>query len=187
MDAMQAILTRKSIRKFIDKEVPPDIIKKILEAGIRAPSGGNRQPWRFVVVTDKDKIRQFDPEAHQPWVENAPAIIVACANPHDTWKRYGENDHCYILDTAAAIQNMLLAIHALGLGGVWCLTCGKKEIREVLDIPLHWQIISIIAFGYYRPDDFEELANRTIDNKAVRPRKPLSEVSFINNARISYE
>lgn len=187
MEAMEALLTRKSIRKFTDKEIPREVITRVIEAGIRAPSGGNCQPWRFVIVTDKEKIRLFDPEAHQPWVENAPAVIVACANPHDTWKSYGEDDHCYILDTSAAIQNMLLAIHALGLGGVWCLTCEKKEIREILDIPLHWLIISIIAFGYYKADDSEELANMTIDNKEVRPRKPASEVSFINNAKTPYE
>lgn len=171
MEVLEAILTRKSIRKYLDKKIPKDIIRKILEAGIRAPSGGNRQPWRFIVVTDKDKIRKFDPEFHQPWVENAPAVIVACVNPHDTWERYGEDDHCYVLDTAAAIQNILLAIHGLGLGGVWIISCGKREIRKLLDIPPHWQIVSIVPFGYYDKED------------PRKPRKPLSEVAFLDSAR----
>ena len=102
METLESIHTRKSIRKFLDQDIPVDVIAKILEAGIRAPSGGNRQPWRFVVCTDREKIKRFDPYGHQECVEQAPAVIVACANPHDTWLKYDEEDECYILDTAAA-------------------------------------------------------------------------------------
>lgn len=173
METLETIHTRKSIREFLDKEISIDIIKKILEAAIRAPSGGNRQPWRFIVVTDKEKIKKFDPYCHQSCVENAPAVIVACANPHDTWKKYDEEDHCYVLDTAAAIQNILLAIHDLGLGAVWVLTCSKRDIRKLVGIPAHWQIISIIPFGYYEEDE---------TTKGMRiSRKPLAEVAFLNN------
>lgn len=62
MDTLKAISTRTSVRKFLEKEVPLEVIKTVLEAGIKAPSGGNRQPWRFVVVTDKTKIKTFDPQ-----------------------------------------------------------------------------------------------------------------------------
>jgi len=65
METLEAIRSRKSIRRFLDTEIPLDVIRRILEAGIRAPSGGNRQPWRFVVVTDREKIRQFDPHERQ--------------------------------------------------------------------------------------------------------------------------
>lgn len=172
METLKAINTRKSIRKFLDKEIPLDVIRKILEVGIRAPSGGNRQPWRFVVCTDREKIKQFDPYAHQACVEEAPAVIVACANPHDTWEKYDEMDECYILDTAAAIENILLAIHDLGLGGVWVLTCSPRDIRKLLSIPPHWKIISIIPFGYYDPNDPV--------NVPTRSRKPLKEIAFLN-------
>ena len=64
METLQAIHTRASVREFSDKSVSEDIIKKILEAAIRAPSGGNMQSWRFVVVTDRSKMAQFDPEFH---------------------------------------------------------------------------------------------------------------------------
>jgi len=173
METLQAIHTRKSIRKFLDKEIPLGVIRQVLEAGIRAPSGGNRQPWRFVVVTDRDKIKKFDPHEHQACVETAPAVIVACADPHDTWEKYDEEDDCWVLDTAAAIQNMLLAIHDLGLGGVWVLSCGKHDIRKLLGIPLHWRIVSIIPFGYYDTHDPA--------NVRTRPRKPWSEVAFLES------
>lgn len=169
METLKAISTRTSIREFLDKEVPLEIIKTVLEAGIKAPSGGNRQPWRFVVVTDKEKIKNFDPEYNQPCIEQAPAVIVACANPYDTWEKYGENDQCYILDTAAAIQNMLLAIHDQGLGGVWIASFSKGEVRKQLNIPKHWQIIAIIPFGYY---DGKNIAT---------PRKKVEEVAYLND------
>ena len=175
MDVMEAVLTRRSVRKFSDRAIPQEVIGRVLEAGIRAPSGGNRQPWRFIVVTDREKIAQFDPREHQPWVENAPAVIVVCANPHDTWEKYDEDDQCYILDTAAAIENILLAIHGLGLGAVWILTCGKRDIRKLLNIPKHWQIVSIVPFGYCEEEP-----------KKLRSRKPISEVAFLNNAQTPF-
>ena len=187
METLQAIHTRKSIRAFLSKEVPWDIIRKVLEAGIRAPNGGNRQPWRFVVVTDKSKMRQFDPEFHQPWVENAPAMIVACVDPHDTWESYDEDDQFYILDVAAAIENMLLAIHDLGLGGAWVLSCSRKAIRKALGIPKHWQIVALVPFGYYQPDAVVEKEGEVMDNRSVRPRKPLSQVAFVNSANQPFQ
>jgi nitroreductase len=176
MQTLEAIHTRTSIREFRDTPVPKDIIKKILEAAVRAPSGGNTQPWRFIVVTDRSKMAQFDPEFHQSWVEQAPAMIVVCVDPHDTWQSYDEDDHFYLFDAAAAIENMLLTIHDLGLGGVWVLSCSKKKIRKLLEIPKHWLIISLIPFGYPQAE-----------KHSVTPRKPLSEVAFTNNAKNPYQ
>jgi len=82
METLDAIHTRRSVRQFTDRPVPTDILREILKAGVRAPNAGNRQPWRFVVVTDREKIRQFDPVYHQACVEKAPGVIVACADPH---------------------------------------------------------------------------------------------------------
>jgi nitroreductase len=182
MDALEALYTRRSIRAYRDESVPTDAIEKILRAGLQAPSGGNCQPWRFIVVTDPEKISRFDPQFHQPWVERAPAVIVVCACPMDSWKKYGADDDCYILDTAAAIENMVLAIHALGLGGVWILSFSKDAVRAILDIPNPWKIVSIIPFGYYDAQGTTEFRGRETPNARVRPRRPLSEVAFLNSA-----
>ncbi|MCK4872295.1 MAG: nitroreductase family protein [Phycisphaerales bacterium] len=183
MDVIEAIRTRRSIRAYLDKPVPGDVIRQIIEAGILAPSGGNCQPWRFVVVTDREKIKQFDDEHHQPWVETAPAVIVACANPHDTWERYGEDQQCYILDVSAAMQNMLLAIHGLGLGGVWVAACSKRVIRKTLNIPDHWQIISIIPFGYFDAQSTETFNGMPLVSTKTPSRKPMSEVASFNDTQ----
>ncbi len=188
MNLLDAIVERRSIRKFEEKEIPLELIEKVLKAGQFAPSGGNRQPWRFIVVNDKSLIKDFDQTYHQPWVENAPAVIVACVNPHDTWQKYGEEDDCYILDVSAAIQNMLLAIHGLGLGGVWILSCDKHIIRKKLNIPLHWQIVSIIPFGYFKPKEVVRFnipggdKVEVVGNSERRRRKKLSEIAFLNSA-----
>jgi nitroreductase len=127
------------------------------------------QPWRFVVVTDPAKIREFDPYANQACVRKAPAVLVACADPHDTWSRYDENDPCWLLDTCAAIENILLALHDVGLGGVWVFTFSKSVVRKLVGIPPHWQIVSIVPFGY---------------PKGKTPpvsRRPLAEVAFLED------
>ena len=181
METLEAIHTRKSIRKFLNKEVPLDIVRKILEAGIRAPSGCNCQPWRFIVTTDSEKTKTFTPDRHYPWVEKCPAMIVVCINPHDTWAVQNEEATDHILDTAAAIQNILLAIHDLGLGAVWITGFSRTAVRKALDIPEHWLINSVIPFGYYMVDDIAEYKGSAIKNSSVRPRKPLSDVAFIEN------
>jgi nitroreductase len=175
MDIFEALLTRRSVRKFQERP------SRRRSSGRPCRRGSGPLPAETASpgvhrVTDREKIRQFDPKEHQPWVENAPAVIVVCANPHDTWEKYDEDDTCYILDTAAAIENMLLALHGAGLGAVWILTCGKRTIRQLLDIPKHWQIISIIPFGYCEEGEAGKL----------RPRKPLSEVAFLNDAQTPF-
>ncbi|MEN8152335.1 MAG: nitroreductase family protein [Planctomycetota bacterium] len=169
MELLEAIHTRRSVRSFEDREIPLDVIREILEAGVRAPNGGNRQPWRFVVVRDRAKIAKFDPIAHQACVEKAPAVLVACADPHDTWDRYDENDQCWLLDTCAAIQNMLLAMHDRGLGAVWVITFSKHAVRALAGIPKHWQIVSIVPFGWPAAET------------TLTARRPLEEVAFLDS------
>jgi nitroreductase len=172
MDALEAIVTRRSIRTFLDRQVPAEVIWRILGAGLRAPSAGNRQPWRFIVVTDREKMRLFDPQYHQACVESAAAIIVVCTDPHDTWERYDEHADYHVLDAAAAIENMLLAIHALGLGAVWVGAFSPRATRKALNIPAHWRIVSLVPMGYYREEDNTDRA----------PRRRLEEIAFFNDA-----
>ena len=179
MDAFEALMTRRSIRRFTDHEISRDVLEKILRAGAQAPSGGNRQPWRFIIVTDSEKIKQFDPDGKwQSFVSSAPAVLVACADPHDTWEKYDENDQCWILDTSAAIENMLIAMHVLDLGAVWTLSFSKNVVRKVCNIPKHWQIVSIVPFGYYDMDDE--------GNKSMRPRRPIGEIAFLDDAETPF-
>jgi len=178
MDLLDLIRTRSSIRTFIDKPVEDDKIAQILEAGRWAPTGGNKQPWRFVVVRDKKKQAEFDQRFHQPWILNAPAIIIVLAAPYDTWEKYDELDQMYVQDVATSTQNILLMTHALGLGAVWVTTFSRKAARKALDIPREFLIQGLVCLGYYDKNASIEYHGETIPNKKDRPRRPLNEIAF---------
>ena len=178
MDLLELMRSRTSIRTFIDKPVEDEKIALILEAARWAPTGGNKQPWRFVVVRDKQKQAQFDPRFHQPWILNAPAIIVVVASPYDTWEKYDELDQMFIQDVATSTQNILLMTHHLGLGAVWIGTFSRREVRRVLEIPKEFLIQGLVSLGYYDKNASTEYHGEKIPNSKERPRKPISEIAF---------
>ena len=115
MDALQAIRTRRSIRVYQDKPVPEELVQQILTAAMYAPSAGDARPWQFVVITDCKLLRQIPTvHPHAPMAEQAPLAILVCGDAG--MEKYPGN---WPLDCAAAVENLLLAAHALGLGGVW--------------------------------------------------------------------
>jgi nitroreductase len=178
MDLLELIRSRCSIRTFIDKPVEDEKIARILEAARWAPTGGNRQPWRFLVVRDKKKQAQIDSHFKQPWIINAPVIIIVIAAPFDTWEKYDELDHMYVQDVATATQNILLMTHSLGLGAVWVGTFSRKEIRKVMNIPKEYLIQGLVSIGYYDKNASTEYHGEVIANTKDRPRRPLNEIAF---------
>lgn len=115
MDVFEAIHNRRSIRKYTDAPVTEEQIRKILSAGMTAPSAGNAQPWQFIVVDDKDVLAKV-PE-HNPYAKmaaQAPVGILVCGDL--SLEKY---EGYWTQDCSAAIQNMLLAVHGLDLGAVW--------------------------------------------------------------------
>jgi F420 biosynthesis protein FbiB-like protein len=190
---------RRSIRKYQPKEISERILNKILEAATWAPSAHNSQPWRFIVVKDstlkmklaramvkhwkrdlaKDRVSEEDrenlAEASVDRFSNAPIIIVPCLTMTEM-HHYSDKSRQKIEFTmgvqsvAAAIENMLLAAHALGLGACWfCapLFC-PETVRKVLNIPSSDKPQALITLGYpaYRPEP--------------PPRKSLKEIVHLN-------
>ncbi len=112
---LKAIHSRRSIRKFEDKAVSEENIKDILSAAMMAPSAGNAQPWQFVVVDDRDKLNAVpDINEYAAMAKNAPLGILVCGDL--SLEKYAGY---WVQDCSAAIQNLLLATHAKGLGAVW--------------------------------------------------------------------
>jgi len=147
MEAMEAILTRRSIRKYTKQPVSDEVLKELLEAGMYAPSAGNQQPWCFVVINDR-KIMNEIPKYHsssQMLREAAVAILVCC----DLDLQLGELD---VQDCSAATQNILLAAHAKGLGAVWLGVYPAESVvmatKKLLNLPEHIIPISLISIGY---------------------------------------
>ena len=115
-EAIKNIMTRTSIRKYTDQPVSKNDIETLLRAGMAAPTAVNRQPWHFVVVTDKAKLKELS-GGRGGMLEQCALAIVVCGNMEKTIK--GKGQEFWIQDCSAATENILLAANALGLGAVW--------------------------------------------------------------------
>ncbi len=162
MDIFQAIHTRRTIRKFSDKEVEWDKVAQILEAGRAAPSAGNLQPWKFIVVTDKAKRQALaDASLQQWWIASAPILIVVVADIERIKQFYGvRGERLYsIQDCAAAIENMMLAATALGVSSAWVSAFEEEAINRALSITPEARPQAIIPLGYAAEEGKEQVKN----------------------------
>lgn len=144
MDVLEAIKTRRSIRKYRKEKVPDDHVEKILEAGRWAPSASNTQPWNFIVLKD-DKLKKDVAKSTTfgRFLAEAPLGICVVVDPR-------KSTHP-VEDGAIATQNMLLAAHSLGLGACWIGSYGstyEDEVKEILKIPREKRLLSIISIGF---------------------------------------
>jgi nitroreductase len=154
MEAYEAILSRRSIRKYQNRPIEDELIERLIRAGMSAPSAHNEQPWHFVVIKDRailDEIPKFHPYAKM--LSEAPVAISVCADhalEKDPTAGY------WIQDCSAATQNILLAAHALGLGACWLgihpREKRKTELRKLLHLPESVEAFSVIALGYPAED-----------------------------------
>ncbi len=170
METLSVIKSRRSVRRFQKTPFPEELLVKILEAGQAAPSAGNVQPWRFFVVRNREKkLRLADAALGQSWLLNAPVIIAVCADLDRSQRSYGRRgSELYALqDTAAAIQNMLLAVTSLGLAACWIgafredlvaplLGVDGKKMRPVALIPIGYAAEAATAPPKFKLDDVVE-------------------------------
>jgi len=151
LDVFEAIKKRRSIRAFTGEDVSKEEVEKLLEAATHAPSAGNIQPWEFIVIRDLRTKRKLSIAAlDQSFIEEAPVVIVVCANEMRSGRGYGSRGatlYC-LQDTAAAIQNMLLAAYALGLGTCWVGAFHEEDARKTLNIPMGVRPIAMIPVGH---------------------------------------
>jgi len=164
MDFLDIARGRKSVRGFVDKNVPEPIIDELLAAAVEAPSGGNCQPWHFFVIRDRAVIQKIhDESCRQGFLLSAPVLFVVCTDMGRNI-RYGERGRTLyaIQDTAAAIQNLLLCASSLRLGACWCGAFDEEAVKGILRLDL-LRPVAIIPVGYY-------------NNDAPKPaRRPLAE------------
>jgi len=138
MDVMEAILTRRSIRRFADIPIPMQKIGPILDAGRAAPSAGNLQPWKFIVVTDEAQKKAIADACYQQfWMTKAPVYIVVVAEVEKCEQYYGmRGEKVYsIQNTSAATMNMILAAHAQGLATCWVSAFDEGMMSRVCALP----------------------------------------------------
>ncbi|MFN2169134.1 MAG: nitroreductase family protein [Anaerolineae bacterium] len=151
MDFWQVVQDRYSVRSFDPGvDVPPEIVERLLEAAISAPSAGNRQPWHFYVVRKAGKRDKLAAAAYgQAFVAQAPVVIVVCADAEQSAGRYGDRGReLYCLqDTAAAVEHILLAAVALDLGGCWVGAFDETRAASALNLPARHRPVAILPIG----------------------------------------
>jgi nitroreductase len=158
MDVFEAVRTVLAVRRFRGEPVPPEVVRRIVEAGQLTGSASNRQPWHFVVVEDRDTLRRLGPLAKTgPYIAQAPLAVVVAVEK----TRFG------ISDASRAIQSMMLAAWAEGVGSNWVGFGGLDEVGTLLGIPAEFELLAVVPFGY--PD---QAAGR-----GRKKRKPLAEVA----------
>ncbi len=152
VDVFEAMEKRHSVRAFdASREVPQEMVDEVLRCACLAPSAGNVQPWRFTVVRDA-RVKEALAAAAlgQTFVAQAPVVIVVCADLKAHAGSYGRRgvELYAIQDTAAAVQNMLLAATALGLGTCWVGAFREEEAARALDLPPHLRPLALVPMGY---------------------------------------
>ncbi|MCW3977384.1 MAG: nitroreductase family protein [Candidatus Bathyarchaeota archaeon] len=139
---VEAILGRRSIRRFDQKEISKDILDRILEAGRQAPSAANRQPWHFIVLTDDRIKRRLSKWLFTKHIKNSPVTIVGCANTGLLDRKWST------IGTSIALQNMVIAAWAMGVGSCWIGGFKESEVKKLLSIPDKWKVVALVSFGY---------------------------------------
>ncbi|BDR91020.1 nitroreductase family protein [Vulcanisaeta souniana] len=148
----EIIMSRRTIRDFEDKDVPRDVIVKILDVARWSPSGSNLQDWRFVIIRDKKLIKalkMFSPG----WIgRGSPTVIVICSDRKWAYEKGGilGGDTMYLIHAGIVLQSIALLAYSLGLGTNPILSFSKDAIKELLKLPEDWEPIILLLIGYPR-------------------------------------
>lgn len=139
MNALEAIRKRRSVRKYTGEPIPRKDLEKIVDAGRLAATGSNRQPWDFIVVTDRAMIARLKVAAE--WMEKAAAIIAVVMDPSSRW---------WVEDGSAAVENMLIASTTLGYGSCWLegyTLPHEEEFKKLLGVPKEKRLLTLVPIG----------------------------------------
>jgi len=142
MSLVDVILSRRSIRRYEPKDIPKDMLDKILEAGRQAPSAANRQPWHFIVLTDYELKKQLSKWIFTRHIKNSAITIVGCAKTGLIDRKFS------VVNTSIALQNMVIAACSMGIGSCWIGGFKEEKVRQLLNIPDTWKVIALVSFGY---------------------------------------
>src|SRR3989337_4154011 len=152
MDTFECIRKRRDIRSYLKKDVQDDVIRKITEAGRLAPSAMNLQPWHFIVIKNKDMLKELGKFCISGrFIVDASFAVVVITEPSNKWHE---------IDGARAVQNMSLAAWDEGVGTCWIGAIDRAQVKERLDIPTNLHVLTILPFGC--PEEF------TVKRKKVR-------------------
>jgi len=161
MDFYEVVKTRRSVRSYASDLIPDDVLNRVLDAARISPSGSNKQPWKFILVKDEDvKKKLVSSCGGQTFIAEAPLVIVACGkNIH--YNRGGYmGDMSMLVDVSIAVDHLILAARAEGLGTCWIGLFDNESIKKLLQIPKDVNVVALIPIGYPRDKAFKEPGSR---------------------------
>ena len=171
MEFYKVVRTRRSKRDFKPDPVPDEVLGRILEAVRVAPSGSNRQPWRFILVKDPTvRVRVAEACGGQTWMAEAPVVVVGCGSDIKYNRGGWMGDKSVLVDVAIGFTHLILAARAEGLGTCWIGDFDNNKLRELLGIPDDVNVVAVSPLGYPREGRF------------AKPgvRKTLSEITSVD-------
>lgn len=170
MDVHDAIRRRRSVRAYLPKPIPDDVMERLKQAIRFAPSACNYQPWHFIIVKDAHLREEIVRQSHkQKWMLDAPVFVVACGFPLQAYKAMGGYGNSADVDVAIALDHLTLAAVSEGLGTCWIGAFDEAGVKKLLDIPAQAKVVAMITLGYPASPNL----NHPPDESC---RKPVSEV-----------
>lgn len=151
MEFMELVTSRHSVRNYLPDPIPKEVLAEILEAGRLAPSAQNRQPWRYLVLSNNEQVKKLALNCgliglSNIFIRSAPCLIVACADTSRNL-RINQQDY-YLVDTAISLQQMALAAWNRGIGSCWLAAFSEKPVKKYLGIPAKWRVVALLPLGY---------------------------------------
>jgi len=169
VELYEVIKKRRSIRKYQYREVEDEKLQKVLDAAHLAPSAKNIQPWKVIVVEDKELREELAKAAYgQEYLSQAPCVIVMCVNENECYQQHGDYMTSFAVDGAIFIDHLTLAACAEGLGTCWIAKFNEMEVKKLLNIPDAYRVVVMTPLGYPAEEGKD------------KGRKPLSEILYKN-------
>jgi len=162
MSLVDVVLSRRSVRRYEQKEIPKDVLDRILEAGRQAPSAMNRQPWHFIVLTDYEIKKELSKGFFNRHIKDSAVTVVGVAYTGFIDRRWST------ISTSIALQNMVIAAWAMGVGSCWIGDFKENNVKKLLKIPDKWKIVAFVSFGY------------PAEKPQLKRKKPLDKIVSFN-------
>jgi len=178
IDFEELVRERHSVRTYLDQRVEDEKIAAILEAARLAPSARNAQPWRYIVIKDKQTITELaDTGRLNSWIKSAPVIVVACADPSEDVTNNGMD--YFLLDVGISMEHLVLQATELGLGTCWLAGYNEEKVKAVLGVPKGIRVVAMTPLGYpAEKPSIRESVTKTLARS--KNRKPLDEIVRYN-------
>ena len=141
MEVSDAVKVRKSVRAYEAKDIPADVLERILEAGRLSPSANNTQPWHFIVIRDAEKRKALSKRTWTKFLPETPVVIVGCGDEK-------KSEDWYVIDVSIALQTMVLTATSEGIGTCWIGDFDEDTVRSLCKIPENLRVVCLLAMGY---------------------------------------